>query len=172
MSLQWWVVFVVLAIATAWDISSRRIPNWLVLPFLALGLATQCYYHGLPGLVTSLSGVAVAVAMMGPICWLRGMGMGDLKLCAGIGAWIGPGQVFFALVMTALAGGVLAVGYALYHRSLGSSLSGTSDLVAGILRGKNQRNGQISLANPTALSVPYAPAIAIGTLMAFFANHG
>lgn len=172
MNPNWGPILVVLAIATVWDVLKRRIPNWLVLPFLAAGLALSGMQHGLRGLEGSLGGVALAAVMIGPLCWLRGMGMGDLKLCAGIGAWIGPSQLFFALVMTAIAGGFLAVGYAMYHHSLGRSLSGTGDLIAGILRGKTQRDGQISLENPAALSVPYAPAIAIGTLFAFFANHG
>lgn len=172
MNPNWGPIFMVLAIATAWDVAKRRIPNWLVLPFLAAGLALSGIQHGMRGLEGSLGGVALAALLIGPFCWLRGMGMGDLKLCAGLGAWMGPAALFFALVMTAIAGGLLAVGYAAYRGSLGRSLSGAGDLIAGILRGKTQRDGQISLENPAALSVPYAPAIAIGTLFAFFASHG
>ena len=167
---NWYAIFSVLAIATAFDVSSRRIPNWLVLPFLAAGLAISAIHRGIPGVESSLAGIAVATLLMGPLCALRGMGMGDLKLCAGIGAWIGPGPLAFALVMTAVAGGFLAVGYAAYHRALGSSLDGTGDLIAGILRGRIRRKGTPSLDNPGAFSIPYAPAIAIGTIFAFFAS--
>ena len=169
---NWWAIFIVLAIATAWDVSSRRIPNWLVLPFLGAGLVMSVVARGILGVGSSLAGIAVAAVLMGPFCVLRGMGMGDLKLCAGIGAWIGPGPLFFALVMTAMAGGVLAVGYAAWHRSLGSSLDGSGDLIVGFLRGKRGKDRGASLDNPAALSIPYAPAIAIGTIFAFFANHG
>jgi len=169
---NWWAIFSVLAIATAFDVSSRRIPNWLVLPFLAAGFAINAISRGIPGVESSLAGMAVAALLMGPLCVLRGMGMGDLKLCAGIGAWIGPGSLFFALVIAAIAGGFLAVGYAAYHRSLGSSLDGTGDLIAGILRGKVRRKPPLSLDSPGALSIPYAPAIAIGTVLAFLASHG
>jgi len=167
-----WVIFVVLVVATVWDVASRRIPNWLVLPFLVAGLVTGAVHRGIPGLGSSLAGVAVAALLVGPLCLLRGMGVGDLKLCCGIGAWIGPGGVFFALVITAIAGGFLALGYAAYHRSLGSSLDGAGDLVAGILRGKIRPQAPASLYRPGALSIPYAPAIAIGTVFAFLAGHG
>jgi prepilin peptidase CpaA len=169
---NWWAIFSVLAIATAFDVFSRRIPNWLVLPFLAAGLVISAINRGIPGLESSLAGIALAALLMGPLCVLRSMGMGDLKLCAGIGAWIGPGPLFFALVIAAIAGGFLAVGYAAYHRSLGSSLDGTGDLIAGIFRGKIRRNRPLSLDRPGALSIPYAPAIAIGTVLAFLASHG
>jgi prepilin peptidase CpaA len=170
MSLNWWSIFVVLVIATAWDIATRRIPNWLVVPFLAAGLVTGVVHQGLHGLITSLAGVGVAALMVGPICWLRGMGMGDLKLCAAIGAWIGPGQVFFALVITALAGGLIGVGYAACQKSLGRSLDRTGNLITGVLRSSTRHAA--SLDNPAALSIPYAPAIAIGTVFAFFASRG
>jgi len=172
MSLTWWAIFIVLAIATAWDVARRRIPNWLVLPFLAAGPMIGGIERGVPGLGASFEGIAVALALVGPLCWLRGMGMGDLKLCAGIGAWIGPGPLLFALVMTAIAGGILAVGYAAWHRSLGQSLAGTGNLIAGLLHGKSPRDGRISLNNPAALSIPYAPAIAVGTVFAFLASRG
>ena len=41
---------------------------------------------------------------------MGGMGAGDVKLCAAIGAWIGPYQLILALVMTGLVGGVMALG--------------------------------------------------------------
>ena len=83
------------------------------------------------GFERSIAGIGLAIAVTGVLCYLRGMGMGDLKLLAGVGAWIGPGQLVLALVATGIAGGFLAVGYALWHRSLGRSLDSTADLIAG-----------------------------------------
>ena len=37
-SIAWWPTLIVLAVATYTDLRSRRIPNWLVLPFLVAGL--------------------------------------------------------------------------------------------------------------------------------------
>lgn len=167
--MTWGPIFAVLLLATVWDIAKRRIPNWLVVPFLLAGLVMSGWHQGLKGLEVSLAGIAVAAVLVGPACWLRGMGMGDLKLCAGIGAWIGPGQLFYALVITAIAGGLMGVGYALLHKSLGRALHTTGDLVAGRFRGTSRQVA--SLDNPVGLSIPYAPAIAIGTVFAFFASR-
>ena len=72
MSLNWWSIFVVLAIATVWDIAQRRIPNWLVVPFLAAGLVWSGWYQGVKGLELSLAGMAVAALMV--ICHVPGVG--------------------------------------------------------------------------------------------------
>src|SRR5690349_15705202 len=101
MPCAWWPILAAVSLAAAWDIWCRRIPNWLVLPFLVAGLVSTGASRGFTGVAASVAGIAVAVAVVGPICWMRGMGMGDLKLCAAIGAWIGPSQMIFALVITA-----------------------------------------------------------------------
>jgi len=100
-SIAWWPTLTFLAIATVVDIHSRRIPNWLVLPFLAAGCHSEHGKLRQERSGKSMGGIALAAAVAGILCWLRGMGMGDLKLCAAVGGWIGPGQLGIALVATA-----------------------------------------------------------------------
>src|SRR5215469_8171995 len=95
-SIAWWPTVIVLAVATFTDLRSRRIPNWLVLPFMLAGVAVSAWLHGWTGVWQSLSGLALGAVLLGVLCWLGGMGMGDVKLCAAIGAWIGPMQLMFA----------------------------------------------------------------------------
>jgi prepilin peptidase CpaA len=169
--MHWLFILIVVTIAAAWDIYSRRIPNWLVLPFLAAGLVLSGMEHGWSGVGSSLGAMALVIATIGPLCWLLAMGMGDLKLCAAIGAWIGPSQMLFALVMTGIAGGFLAVGYALYHGALGSSLDSTGGLIGRLWNRGPAVEQARNLDHPGALAFPYAPAIAIGTVFAFLARH-
>ncbi len=169
-SLAWWPVLTLLVIAAIVDIRSRRIPNWLVLPFLAAGVVATTASHGLTGLRQSLSGIALAVAVTGVLCWLRGMGMGDLKLCAAVGAWIGPAQLGTALVATGIAGGLLALIWAACHGSLNESLDGSGDLVRGFWTRGVRPHPSLVLENPVARTMPYAPAIAIGTIFSFLAT--
>jgi prepilin peptidase CpaA len=166
----WWPTVVVLMMAVVIDIRSRRIPNWLSLPFLVAGLALSAWRGGLPGFGRSIAGVGLAVALAGALCYLRGMGMGDLKLFAAVGAWIGPGQLFVALIATGIVGGFLAVGYALWHGSLGKSLDSTGELLAGFGKTGFRPHATIALNNAQALKMPYAPAIAIGTIFSFFGS--
>ncbi len=168
-SIAWWPMLALLAIATVVDIHSQRIPNWLALPFLVGGIAARTASDGVKGLEQSLGGIALAAGVAGVLCWLRGMGMGDLKLCAAVGAWIGPAQLGTALVATGIAGGALALIWAAYHGSAGEALDGSADLVAGFWKKGLHPHPRLTLDNPGARKMPYAPAIAIGTLFSFFA---
>ena len=89
-SMIYWPTVAVLAVATFTDMRSRRIPNWLVLPFLPAGIAVSVWLHGWQGLGQSLAGFGLGAGIFGLLFCLGGMGMGDVKLCAAIGAWIGP----------------------------------------------------------------------------------
>jgi prepilin peptidase CpaA len=80
-SIAWWPVLTLLAI-----------PNWLVLIFWAAGVIANTASCGMKGLGQNMGAIALAAAVTGVLCWLRGMGRGDLKLCAAVGGWIGPGQ--------------------------------------------------------------------------------
>jgi prepilin peptidase CpaA len=167
---QWSTIILVL-IAAASDLRSRRIPNRLVVPFLLAGIIVSCLTRGLHGLTLSVAGIAVAVAGPGVFVWLGGLGMGDLKLCAAVGAWIGPSQLVFALVITGLAGGVMALTWAARRRLTGDVLASAGDLITGMLsRRKPGQPPAPTLRQAGARSLPYAPAIAFGTIFSFFAS--
>lgn len=111
-SIAWWPTLIVLAVATFTDLRSRRIPNWLVLPFLLAGTAVFGWTHGWSGIGHSVAGMALGGIFFGILCLMGGMGMGDVKLCAAIGAWIGPSQMLIAMVLTGIVGGVMALCWA------------------------------------------------------------
>jgi prepilin peptidase CpaA len=169
-SVAWWPTVIVLAIATFTDLHSRRIPNWLVLPFMAAGICVSAWMHGWEGIRHSLSGLALGAALFGLLYWLGGMGMGDLKLCAAIGAWVGPKQLLLALVITSMAGGVMALCWAAAGGFLGELFEGTGDLLFGFGKRGLRPDPAHTLSNPSARKMPYAPAIAIGTIVSFFAR--
>jgi prepilin peptidase CpaA len=114
--------------------------------------------------------MGLGVLLLGIFCWMGGMGMGDLKLCAAIGAWIGPGQLFVALVITGIAGGVMAICWAIAGGFLGELFKGTGDLVFGLKDRGLRPHPQLVLDNPLARKMPYVPAIAFGTLVSFFSR--
>ena len=163
---------IVLAVATFTDLRSRRIPNWLVLPFLVAGLAVSfgpVSWHGI-GIAQSLEGLGLGALLFGILAWMGGMGMGDVKLCAAIGAWVGPKQLIMALVMTGIVGGIMAIGWAAVGGFLGELFTGTGNLLFGWRKRGMHPDPQLTLSNPKAHKMPYAPAIAIGALMSFFAQ--
>lgn len=167
-STAWWPTLVVLAIATFTDLRSRRIPNWLVVPFLVAGVTVSTWLRGWHGLGQSLEGMALGGLLLGILFCMGGMGMGDVKLCAAIGAWIGPAQLALALVVTGFAGGIMAICWAIGGGFLGELLRGTGKVMGGFLKHGLRPQPDVVLANPLARKMPYAPAIAIGTLISFF----
>jgi prepilin peptidase CpaA len=185
--LAWWPTLIVVAVATFTDLRSRRVPNWLVLPFLLVGILVSPWRHdwegigrgfwpgnghgfGWHGLEQSLAGAGLGLLLFGVLFWLGGMGAGDVKLCAAIGAWIGPGQFIVALVTIGLVGGVMVLCWAAFGGFFKELFTGVGDLVFGWKRRGLHRDPDMSLDNPLKRKMPYAPAIAIGTLMSFFAR--
>jgi pilus assembly protein CpaE len=108
-SFAWWPTVIVLAIASFTDLRNRRIPNWLVLPFLLAGIVVSGWLHGWHGVGQSFAGMGLGLLIYGFLFWMGGMGAGDVKLCVAIGAWIGPDQLFIALVITGMAGGFMVL---------------------------------------------------------------
>lgn len=107
---------------------------------------------------------------MGVLYWLGGMGMGDVKLCTAIGAWIGPSQLLLALVVMGVAGGVIALCWAVAGGFAKESLTGAGDLLFGFTKRGLRPHESLVLQNPHTKKIPYAPAIAIGTIFSFFAQ--
>ncbi|MDR5726186.1 MAG: A24 family peptidase [Terriglobia bacterium] len=169
-SIAWWPTLIVLAIATFTDVRSCRIPNWLVLPFLVAGIAVSGWMHGWHGVGQSLLGIGLGTVVLGFFYWMGGMGMGDLKLCAAVGAWIGPSQLLVALVLTGIAGGIMALCWAIGGGFVGELFSGTGDLIFGLRKRGLRPHPELILDNPLTRKMPYAPAIAIGTLISFFSR--
>ncbi len=169
-SIAWWPTVIVLAVATFTDLRSRRIPNWLVFPFMASGIAVSAWQHGWHGLGQSLAGLGLGALLFGILGAMGGMGMGDVKLCAAIGAWIGPSQLIVALVITGIAGGVMALCWAAAGGFLGDLFKNTGNLIVGFKDRGLRPHPELVLDNPLTRKMPYAPAIAIGTLFSFFSR--
>jgi len=169
-SIAWWPTLAVLTVATVTDLRSRRIPNWLNFPFLIAGPIVAAWMGGWRGFGQSMAGLGLGALIFGLLFLMGGMGMGDVKLLAAIGAWIGPSQLILAVVITGIAGGVMAVCWATFGGFLGEMFSGSSDLVFGLPKRGLRPHPELVLGNPLARKMPYAPAIAIGTLISFFSH--
>jgi prepilin peptidase CpaA len=166
----WLPTLIVLVVATFTDLRSRRIPNWLVLPFLVAGIGVSGWLHRWHGIAHSFEGIALGGALFGILALMGGMGMGDVKLCAAIGAWIGPGQLIVALVLTGIVGGIMALCWAAAGGFLGELFKGAGNLLFDFKKRGLKPDAELNLSNPLARKMPYAPAIAIGTLVSFFAR--
>ena len=91
------------------DVRTRRIPNLLTFGAAAAGLIFHVLAGGWQGLALAAGGWAVGLALFLPLFLLRGMGAGDVKLVAALGAWLGPLQVVWLALFASIAGGVIAL---------------------------------------------------------------
>src|SRR3954451_12081348 len=165
-----WPTVVTVLLASFTDVRSRRIPNWLVGLSVVTALVTAAVTQRGAGLGRSLEGALLGGGILGMLFLLGGMGMGDVKQCMALGAWIGPGQLVMALVMMGLAGGVIALGWAIAAGFLRESLEGAGNLVFGWARRGQGLHQSVTLDTPGARSIPYAPAIAVGAIFSFWAH--
>ena len=143
------------------DLRTRRLPNPLTMGLAATGVVyAACGIGGL-SIGASLAGLALGLALMLPGHLIGATGAGDVKLFAAVGAFIGPVHILSAFLYTALAGGGLAVLISIMRRRLRQTVGSTARLIA------------TAGANAPAIESPlehnrfaYAPAIAVGTLLA------
>jgi len=155
---------VVATVAAVKDVRARRIPNWLTYSGIALALAARPVLAGWPGLVDGLLGMLAAGGVFYLVFLMGGMGGGDVKLMAAVGAWAGTAQAMQVLITTAIAGGVLAIGYLAFNRRILIALSNTTELIRYHLASGLQPHPVLNLQQPGALRIPYGLAIAIGTV--------
>lgn len=123
------LVFTALLVALAvTDFETFRLPNPLTLGGVGTGLVFALFTA--PGITDAVIGAALGAAILLLIrwAWLQAtgkdaMGLGDVKMLAMIGAFLGWQQVFVVLLLSTLAGAVVGVGLTVAGRgSMGSKL--------------------------------------------------
>lgn len=128
------------------DLDHRIIPDELSYGGLALGLATA-YWTADLGLFSSILGAALGFSMFFALAWVyewrtgkQGLGGGDIKLLAMIGAFVGPLGVFHTILISSVLGSVIGIALAIAQKR--SSLMG--------------------------VAIPYGPFLMIGALYYYF----
>jgi prepilin peptidase CpaA len=147
--------------SAAVDMWTRRVPNWLTLGITALGMLLAAAHLTDRSIAAALGGFAVGLLLMLPGHLVGATGAGDVKLFAAVGTLLGPTGIAVAFVYTAIIGGALALLVALYRGRLQHTLQETATLV--MTGGANVAQIERPAANNR---FAYAPAIAVGTLVA------
>jgi prepilin peptidase CpaA len=103
------IVLVAVLSGAVIDYRHFRLPNRLTFPLILSGIIWHATVAGVPGTAFSLFGLAMA-AFPPLLMFLKGgMGAGDVKLMAGIGAWMGWEFSMYVLIAAGLLGGVCGV---------------------------------------------------------------
>ncbi|MDD3580628.1 MAG: prepilin peptidase [Desulfobacca sp.] len=162
------VVPLLLALWIAWgDVRTQRIPNYLTLSAALAGLMFQGVFQGWGGLLNGGAGLLLGFGLLLLPYALGGMGAGDVKALAALGAWLGPQLTLYLFIYMALTGGVLAVGLLWWRGRLWLKLRQAWVFVVNFVL---CRHGGV---NPHAPQIdetpglPYGLAMAAGMVMVF-----
>lgn len=171
-----WFVAVTLVVAAVIDGLKLKVPNWITYPMILSGWIYSTAlspYWGWEGLWYSLLGAVVGLALLLPAYAIGGMGAGDVKLLAGVGAWMWPTVTFYAFAISALVGGVIALGMILWKGSWEKHKSQFWLILNEIVTVKDpEKLAEIAAERkPQMFLLPYGIPIAIGSI-AYFAWHG
>lgn len=164
-----WFLSAVLVVAAFIDGWKLRVPNWLTYHLIAGGLVVSAIVGGVAGGLWSLAGAALGLALLLPLYAVGGMGAGDIKLLAGVGAWVGPWLLLDAFVWSVLVGAVLALLLVACSGEFRRHWLLLQTIAWEILAVRNP----VKLAEsararkPKMLLLPYGIPIAIGSIGAF-----
>jgi prepilin peptidase CpaA len=160
-------------VAAAWfDLRERRIPNVLTMGALVVALLLRAP-GGFGEIGAGLAGALLAGMLALPFFLVGGLGGGDLKFLTAIGAFLGPGRLFFALLVMALFGAVMAIGSIIRKRALHQTFANFHTLFSTFGRRnfsgwKKDADVPLTIHSPAVITVPYGVAIAVGALTAWF----
>jgi prepilin peptidase CpaA len=164
-------IILVTVLSVFFDLTVRKIPNWIIAFGLLAGLllnAAQGFSQLSHSLLGFIGGIAVFIVPFA----LGWMGAGDVKYFGVVGALLGVGWLPRVLFYSILAAGILAVGHVAigrFNSSSGFLKDGWTDCKLAILScgrvlpdsiGKRTAKG--------ADAIPWGVAIGAGTIVAYY----
>jgi len=164
------------------DIKTKKIPNKITIPAIIIGILWATVNSGFNGFLMSIFGFLLGLAVFLVPYMLGGMGAGDVKLMAAIGAIKGWKFILFTSLWTGLAGGIIVIVYMIYARGLKNTIINTIGLLIKPIAnwifnvsGNKTANKLIQYFEKNKLEkgnyyIPYALAIAAGSLVVLFTN--
>jgi prepilin peptidase CpaA len=157
-----------LAVGAGWiDWRTRRIPNWLTIPALLIGLTVSALLGGWTGAKVSLEGAGISLGVLLPFVMMQGLGAGDWKLMGALGAFLGPSKTVVILFGTVLIAGLMSVVEIIRQRKVRETLSNLWVLLVAYSTFRVANARAISLDNPGMLKIPFGVAAAVSTGLFF-----
>jgi prepilin peptidase CpaA len=168
-----WFVSLVLIVAAVIDGWMLKVPNWITFPLIVSGWIFSFATAGWPGLGWSLAGTAVGLGLLYFLYAVGGMGAGDVKLLAGIGAWFCVEHTWNIFATTAIVGGIMAVVMVASRGAWGKHTKQFFGLIKDFatIRDSETLFQQAAARKPTMFLLPYGIPMTIAAL-GYFAYQG
>ena len=171
----WLLFLLILVIAIYTDLHKRKISNLLILFGLVSSLVVQLFSPQGFGFTQWGVGVLVGFICFFPLYFLRAMAAGDVKLMMVVGGFVGFPLVITAAIYSYAAGGILAflivLGKGQFRQLIHNLRVMITPIYIKMTSGVDVGDGLIRKANLEQASIgrmPYALAIAAGTLLALY----
>ena len=158
-------VMVISLIACATDIRTRRIPNWLTFGAAIAGLLAHTALQGVSGALTAGGGWLTGLAVFLPFFALGGMGGGDVKLLAALGAWLGAYETLYLALYSGVAGGALAVVVAFARGYLKTALFNVLEMLRFWLQSGIRPVPNLTLETAHSPRLAYAVPMFLGVVV-------
>ena len=160
-----WIPAILLAAMAGWlDWRYRRIPNWLTVPGLAVGMVANALVGGWSGAKASLLGALLGLGLLLPLVLLRSLGAGDWKLAGAVGAFLGPERLIVVLIAAIFVAGGMAVFLIIYKGRVKQVVHNIGRMLGAILR-LRLPGPELTLENPESLKVPFGVAVAVTVIL-------
>ena len=153
--------------AAVYDVRYRRIPNWLTVGGVLIGLAMNTFlYQGWTGLRLSLAGFGLGFGAYLLLYVLHAMGAGDVKLMAAVGAMVGWQDWFGIFLITAVLGGAMGLILVIAKKRFTNTLFNVGIILNEMKSGRPayMAKEELDVKSPKALGLPHGAVIAVGTL--------
>ena len=160
-------------ILAAWiDGRELKVPNWITFPMILSGLVYSTWVGGLGGLGAGLLGMSVGLLTLLPLYAVGGMGAGDVKLMAGIGAWLGWEITFAAFCVSTVVGAIMAVMMVLWTKSMKHHYENFLLILSEwmVIKNPYELSKIAAERKPRMMLLPYGIPICIGTIGYFIYN--
>ena len=159
------IVGVTLLICLVTDLKERKIYNKVLLPALIIGIGMNIWKNGLIGLKISGFGFLLGLFFLIIPFIYGGIGAGDVKLLATIGAIKGPKFIFYTFLATGITGGIIALAILVYRKKVFRTLK---NIFLGLKLMIISKFKIISfIGDEEKYMFPYGVAISIGAMLAF-----
>jgi prepilin peptidase CpaA len=160
----WILAMLLAAVAGVMDWRFRRIPNWLTVPGLFIGVAANFAFGGWSGAKSSLLGAGLGLAVLLPFVVIRSLGAGDWKLVGALGAFVGSGNLLDVLLITFLVAGAMAAALIIWKGRVRQTLRNMLHILASFFS-FHLPGPQVSLDSKESLKIPFGVAVAVAVLL-------
>jgi len=154
-----------LGMAAFWDLRFRTIPNWLIVSMSLIAFAYHYDTAGLIGLSQASLGFITGIFLLLLPFAMGGVGGGDVKLLATIGAFVGCMNVLIVFLAATVIGGLISLVVALCRGALGRTLRGVKERVLYIMLNQRIPHEQENTFTKEPISIPYAVPLGLGVLV-------